>query len=216
MNKKSCTLNRNRVKVILMLAVLLFAWPMPFACADAQDPFVGEICLVPWNFAPTGWAKCEGQLIPISQNTALFSLLGTYYGGDGKSTFALPDLQGRAPVSWGPGSGLSEVVLGEAVGAPEVLPNTSVANHDHGGVPADAAVPASTSAAAFAVPGPSKYIGVPVSASGEDIDIYTADNVGSSTLYTSDNISAAAVSNLQPSIPMTYIIALQGVYPQRP
>ena len=212
MNKKSCTLDRSRVKVILLLAVLLFAWPVPSACAGGSDPFIGEICLVPWNFAPTGWALCAGQLLPISQNTALFSLLGTHYGGDGKTTFALPDLQDRAPVSWGQGSGLSEVELGETGGSPDILPNTSLANHDHG-VPADAAVPASTSAAAFAVPGPFKYMGVPVSASGEDIDIYTATGVGSSNLYTTDNVSVATASNMQPSIPMTYIIALQGAFP---
>jgi microcystin-dependent protein len=71
------------------------------------DPFVAEIRIFAGNFAPTGWAFCNGQLLPISQNTALFSLLGTFYGGDGKSTFALPDLQGRAPMHHGQGQGLS-------------------------------------------------------------------------------------------------------------
>ena len=77
------------------------------------DPFVAEIRIFPFNFAPTGWAFCNGQLLPISQNTALFSLLGTTYGGDGKSTFALPNLQGSAPMHPGQGPGLSLRDLGE-------------------------------------------------------------------------------------------------------
>src|SRR5881227_2966262 len=80
------------------------------------DPFVAEIRIFPFNFAPTGWALCDGQILPISQNTALFSLLGTTYGGDGKSTFALPDLQGRAPMQPGQGQGLSLRDLGEESG----------------------------------------------------------------------------------------------------
>lgn len=78
------------------------------------DPFVGEIRLFAGNFAPTGWAFCQGQLLPLSQNTALFSLLGTQYGGDGRTTFALPDLRERTPVQHGQGPGLSLLELGEA------------------------------------------------------------------------------------------------------
>ncbi len=78
-----------------------------------SDQFVAEIRIFPFNFAPRGWAFCNGQLLPISQNTALFSLLGTTYGGDGKSTFALPDLQGSAPLQPGQGPGLSEYFLGQ-------------------------------------------------------------------------------------------------------
>ena len=84
------------------------------------DPFVAEIRIFPFNFAPKGWALCDGQLLPISQNTALFSLLGTTYGGDGKSTFALPDLQGRAPMHPGQGPGLSLHDLGETGGSETV------------------------------------------------------------------------------------------------
>src|SRR2546430_4764633 len=79
-----------------------------------SDQFVAEIRMFAGNFAPKGWALCDGQLLPISQNTALFSLLGTTYGGDGKSTFALPNLQGSAPMQQGQGSGLSDRVLGES------------------------------------------------------------------------------------------------------
>src|SRR5882757_8727491 len=84
------------------------------------DPFVAEIRIFPFNFAPRGWAFCDGQLMAISQNTALFSLLGTTYGGDGKVTFALPDMQGNAPMHPGQGPGLSQHFLGEAGGSDTV------------------------------------------------------------------------------------------------
>ena len=82
-----------------------------------SEPFIGMITLFPYNFAPRGWAFCNGQLLPIAQNTALFSLLGTTYGGDGQTTFALPDLRGRVPMSSGQGPGLSNRDLGELAGA---------------------------------------------------------------------------------------------------
>src|SRR6266576_6565578 len=96
------------------------------------NSFMGEIRMMPFNFPPTGWALCDGQLLPISQNTALFSLLGTMYGGDGKSTFALPDLQGSAPMFWGQGSGLSIHDEGEAGGEQFVtLINSEMPAHQH-------------------------------------------------------------------------------------
>src|SRR6476659_6582688 len=97
-----------------------------------SDQFVAEIRIFPFNFAPLGWALCNGQLMPISQNTALFSLLGTYYGGDGKSTFALPNLQGSAPLGQGQGAGLSDYVLGETGGEATVTLLTSeIPAHNH-------------------------------------------------------------------------------------
>src|SRR5215475_10136566 len=97
-----------------------------------SDPFVGEIRIFAGNFAPKGWALCNGQLLPISQNTALFSLLGTYYGGDGKTTFALPNLQGSAPLQQGQGSGLSLRDLGEIGGEQTVtLLQTEMPSHTH-------------------------------------------------------------------------------------
>src|SRR5512139_4030735 len=96
------------------------------------DPFVAEIRIFPFNFAPTGWAFCDGQLMPLSQNTALFSLLGTTYGGNGKSNFALPDLQGRAPMFWGQGPGLSLRDLGETGGSETVtLLESEIPSHSH-------------------------------------------------------------------------------------
>ena len=97
-----------------------------------SSPFVAEIRMFAGNFAPTGWATCDGQLMPISQNTALFSLLGTFYGGDGKSTFALPDMAGNSPMGQGDGSGLSQRFLGETGGSSSVTLLTSeMPNHTH-------------------------------------------------------------------------------------
>src|SRR3954452_18244347 len=97
-----------------------------------MDPFVAEIRVFPYTFAPKGWAFCQGQLLPISQNTALFSLLGTMYGGDGKSTFALPNLQDQTAVSWGQGPGLQNYDIGEQVGVPNVtLLTTEIPAHSH-------------------------------------------------------------------------------------
>jgi len=97
------------------------------------DPFVAEIRIFPFNFAPKGWAWCDGQLLPLSQNTALFSLLGTTYGGNGKSNFALPDLQGRAPMHPGQGPGLSLHDLGETGGSETVsLLESEIPSHSHG------------------------------------------------------------------------------------
>ena len=96
------------------------------------DPFVAEIRIFPFNFAPKGWAWCDGQLLPLSQNTALFSLLGTTYGGNGKSNFALPDLQGRAPMHPGQGPGLSLHDLGETGGSETVtLLESEIPSHNH-------------------------------------------------------------------------------------
>src|SRR5258706_183819 len=97
-----------------------------------MDPFVAEIRIFPFNFAPKGWAWCDGQLLPLSQNTALFSLLGTTYGGDGKSNFALPDLQGSAPMHPGQGPGLSLHDLGETGGSETVsLLESEIPGHSH-------------------------------------------------------------------------------------
>src|SRR5947207_4856833 len=100
---------------------------------DMADPFVAEIRIFPFNFAPKGWAFCDGQLLPLSQNTALFSLLGTTYGGDGKSNFALPDCQGNAVMHPGQGPGLSLHDLGEMGGSETVtLLESEIPGHSHG------------------------------------------------------------------------------------
>src|SRR5215204_157664 len=122
------------------------------------DPFVAEIRIFPFNFAPKGWAWCDGQLLPLSQNTALFSLLGTTYGGDGKSTFALPDMQGNAPMHPGQGPGLSLHDLGETGGSETVtLLESEIPSHSHAVMsninPANLAAPSPARALARATPG---------------------------------------------------------------
>src|SRR5262249_14853246 len=111
-----------------------------------MDPFVAEIRIFPFNFAPKGWAFCDGQILPLSQNTALFSLLGTTYGGDGKSNFALPNMQGNAPMHPGQGPGLSLHDLGETGGSDTVsLLESEIPSHSHAlmaqGAPADTSLP---------------------------------------------------------------------------
>src|SRR5436305_6005852 len=123
-----------------------------------MDAFIGEIRIFAGNFAPTGWAMCNGQLIPISQNTALFSLLGTHYGGDGKSTFALPDLQGSVPVDQGQGTGLSDRAIGEAGGVETVtLLGSETPSHSHAMMaspdPADHVAPGAAFSFAASNPG---------------------------------------------------------------
>ncbi|MDX6508973.1 MAG: hypothetical protein QOG81_725 [Gaiellaceae bacterium] len=172
------------------------------------DPFVAEIRIFPFNFAPKGWAWCNGQLLPISQNTALFSLLGTFYGGDGKSTFALPNLQGSVPVHVGgnqPGPGLSTYDLGETGGTDTVtlLASESPA-HTH-------SVNAQTiDQGDNRIPSPTLNLG--------NTQIYS--NAGSATAQ----MDPTAVSifgggqphnNLMPYLTFYYNIALQGVFPPR-
>jgi microcystin-dependent protein len=100
--------------------------------AQATDPFIGQLALVPYNFAPKGWALCNGQLLPINQNQALFSLLGTTYGGNGITTFALPDLRGRVPISSGQGPGLSNYIIGEIGGSEtHTLTVAELPSHTH-------------------------------------------------------------------------------------
>src|SRR2546422_3621941 len=107
-------------------------FPVPELRRITMDPFVAEIRIFPFNFAPKGWAFCDGQILPISQNTALFSLLGTTYGGDGKSNFALPDLQGSLPIHAGQGPGLSLYDLGQTAGEDNLTLLTSeIPVHTH-------------------------------------------------------------------------------------
>lgn len=173
-----------------------------------MDPFVGEIRIFAGNFAPRGWAFCEGQLMAISQNTALFSLLGTTYGGNGQTTFALPDLRGRAPMQWGQGPGLTDRVLGETAGSPFVtLLTTEMPNHSHGNLRANPAVadadePAANRTLGRSVGGPiySSVLGTPVTMNPLTIGV-----AGSGQPH----------NNLQPYLALSFIIALQGIFPPR-
>jgi len=176
-----------------------------------MDPFVAEIRIFPFNFAPKGWAFCDGQLLPLSQNTALFSLLGTTYGGDGKSTFALPDLQGSAAMHPGQGPGLSLHDLGEQSGSESVtLLVSEIPAHAHG-------------------------VGFALSADGNSISpagsvwAQSAAGRGAAALYQNGaptgpvqlqslNVAGGGLphNNMQPYLTLNFCIALQGVFPARP
>jgi microcystin-dependent protein len=171
------------------------------------DPFVAEIRIFPFNFAPKGWAWCNGQLMPISQNTALFSLLGTTYGGDGKSTFALPDLQGRAPMHPGQGKGLSLHDLGEESGTETVtLLDTEMPAHTHGVMAAPAVVAGDSN-----IPQGNAF------AKSSQGNAYTpaAALVQMSGLALSPAGASFPHNNMMPYLTCYFNIALQGVYPPR-
>ena len=178
-----------------------------------MEPFIGQIQLFPYNFAPRGWAFCDGQLLPISQNTALFSLIGTFYGGDGRTTFALPDLRGRVPVGAGNGPGLSNWNVGQKGGTEtNTITTPQIPVHTH----------------AF-----SGTVTVPVSAEDADQDEAAGKYLANGTFY--HNAADASygagpipvagtvgnaggntpVNNIQPSLGMHYCIALTGVFPSR-
>jgi microcystin-dependent protein len=170
------------------------------------DPFVAEIRIFPFNFAPKGWAFCNGQLLPISQNTALFSLLGTTYGGDGKSTFALPNLQGSAPMHPSQGPGLTLHDLGETGGSETVtLVQTEIPAHTH------------TMMAAAQDPATAKLVSAQASFSisqggGLYQDVRNADLAPEAASLTGGSLPH---NNLQPYLTLNFNIALQGVFPPR-
>jgi len=183
-----------------------------------MDPFIAQIIMFAGNFAPRGWAFCDGQLLPISQNTALFSLIGTIYGGDGRTTFALPDLRGRAPIHAGTGSGLSIVKLGSKVGTEtNTLSIAQMPSHNHEATStADLKLATSTEAGEESTPA-NQFL-----ASGNNIYIdsatantYLGGLSGSVNTTIGNSGQNQAVNNIQPSLGMNYIIALVGNFPSR-
>jgi microcystin-dependent protein len=170
------------------------------------DPFVAEIRVFPFYFAPTGWAFCNGQLLPLSQNTALFSLLGTTYGGDGKSTFALPNLQGSVPIHPGQGPGLSLYDLGQIGGSENVtLLQSEIPAHTHGLMTAaddqyESNVPTGNAL------------------TRSNLNIYS--NSLTITQMAPQSLSPAGGglphNNMMPYLTLNFCIALQGVFPARP
>lgn len=168
------------------------------------DPFVAEIRIFPFNFAPRGWAFCDGQLIPISQNTALFSLLGTTYGGDGRSTFALPDLQGRSPMHPGQGPGLSPRYLGDSGGSETVtLTESQIPSHTH-------ALRAVSTNATTGTPGATVALAKTASAL-----VYRSATNPVKTAAMASAGGGQPHNNRQPYLVANFVIALQGVYPPR-
>ena len=174
------------------------------------DPFVAEIRIFPFNFPPKGWAFCNGQILPISQNTALFSLLGTTYGGDGRSNFALPNLQGNAPMHPGQGPGLSPHNLGETGGSQTVtLLASEMPSHPHSLNAFNNPPPANAGT-------PDPTLSLDRSSGGTAYKQAPFGNVGA--------MNAAAVglagggaphNNMQPYLTLNFCISLQGVFPPR-
>jgi microcystin-dependent protein len=177
-----------------------------------SNPFVAEIRIFPFNFAPTGWAFCNGQILPISQNTALFSLLGTTYGGDGKSTFALPNLLGSLPIEAGQGPGLSLYDLGENGGEQtHTLIDVEMATHSHF-LNADTAA-ASAASPSNAVYKTGQFPGNP----GGAVWLYTSTSPNTSLGPQTIGLVGGNQphNNMMPSLTLNFCIALQGVYPPR-
>ncbi|MWC30177.1 phage tail protein [Paenibacillus sp. MMS18-CY102] len=171
------------------------------------DPFVGEIRQFAGSFAPNNWALCNGQLLPIQRYTALFSLLGTMYGGDGKSTFALPNLMGSAPMQYGQGPGLTLRDQGEQAGEATVtLLQTEIPAHTHTAKGGQAATTTQPDNAGWG------------SSSRTGTQLYTeaAPNAAMHPLALQPTGGTQPHNNMQPYIAVNYIIALQGIFPQRP
>ena len=177
-----------------------------------SDPFVAEIRIFAGNFAPTGWATCDGQILPISQNTALFSLLGTFYGGNGQSTFALPNLPDSAPIGQGDGQGLSQRFLGEQGGSPFVtllvseMPFHTHALNAHAGDNAD-----------LQTLGTNGNRSIARSSNGP---VCYQTNINSAVVQMAPQTLPPAGgslphNNMQPYLTFTFIIAMQGVFPPR-
>jgi microcystin-dependent protein len=174
-----------------------------------SNPFVAEIRIFAGNFAPKGWALCNGQLMPISQNTALFSLLGTTYGGDGKSNFALPNLQGSAPMQQGQGPGLSLRSLGETGGEQTVtLLQTEMPAHSHGAQGSSGSNQTSPANNAWAS-------GSKLGGGNLYAPTNPSTNVQMNPLATSITGGNLPHNNMPPFLGLTFIIALQGIFPPR-
>jgi microcystin-dependent protein len=173
-----------------------------------SSPFVAEVRVVGFNFAPSGWAQCNGQLLPISQNTALFSLLGTFYGGDGKSTFALPNIQGQVVLAPGQGPGLSNYDLGQQAGsATTTLLQSEMPGHVHN-------ARGSIDDGQFQAPAPDRALAV--SNPGFAYQTNTSQNL---TQMNPQALGLAGASlphnNMQPYLVLNFVIAMQGIFPPR-
>jgi microcystin-dependent protein len=183
-------------------------------CPTMAQPFLGQIASFPFNFAPKGWALCQGQLMSISQNTALFSLLGTYYGGNGTSNFALPDLRSRSPIHWGQGPGLSLYDIGE-VGGVETVPLLGSENGSHNHTLFATTNVGTTSTAT------GNQLAKPQE--GSPHAGFTSGNIYSTVAPTTNLFQTAITpagsgqphNNIQPYQCLSYCIALQGIYPSR-
>jgi len=198
-------MNRKQVSCLLF-SLLGLAVALPGRPAQASsEPFLGEIMWVPYNFAPTGWAFCDGQLLAISQNTALFSLLGTQYGGNGQTTFALPNMQGRVLINAGQGPGLSDYYQGESGGEENhTLTSSEIPSHSHT-VKATVATGTATSPTGA-------YLGA--AATGNQYGDAPTTTMAPGALAVAG--STMPHNNMMPYLTLNCIIALQGIFPAHP
>ncbi|MBA4175050.1 MAG: phage tail protein [Leptothrix sp. (in: Bacteria)] len=170
-----------------------------------SEPFIGEVRVFAGSFAPRNWAFCDGQLLPIAQNQALFSILGTTYGGDGRTNFALPDLRGRMPTHAGQGPGLTPHTLGERSGQPAVtLTAAQMPSHTH-------TLRAADGGATTGTPGP----GVAMAATAGAKVYRAASNLVATAAPLASTGGAQAHENRQPFLGVNFIIALFGIFPSR-
>jgi microcystin-dependent protein len=168
------------------------------------EPYLAEIRMFAGNFAPSGWAFCNGQLLPIDQNQAIFALIGTFYGGNGTTTFALPDFQGRVPIHMGQGAGLSSYDVGQAGGGETVTLSTAqIPSHNHG-----VAVNPSNGTRSSPVGN------VPATTLGEDYTTATTELRMNADMITKTG-SGEPHPNIQPYLAVSFIIALEGIFPSR-
>lgn len=174
------------------------------------EPFLGQLLVVPYNFAPRGWAFCQGQIISIAQNTALFSLLGTTFGGNGQTTFALPDLRGRVPNSAGQGPGLSFYDLGEVGGTESTtITINQMPMHNH---TATAALNANSGTKTGTAPNASFLGGASIYVGGPADSVMAAGSVG---VTVGLNGGSQPLQILSPFLTMNWIIAMEGIFPSR-
>jgi microcystin-dependent protein len=170
-----------------------------------MEPFIGQIIMFGGNFAPRGWAFCDGQLLPISSNSALFSILGTTYGGDGRTTFALPDLRSRVAIHPGRGPGLSDYRLGQKGGAENVtLTANQIPSHNH-------AIRAANTGGDDTNPTTANGFG----SASDDLYIEDAPSSTMQSGIVTNTGGSQAHTNIQPFQCVNFIIALQGIYPSR-
>jgi microcystin-dependent protein len=183
----------------------VLGWPRrAIAAPQGTEPYIGEIMIWAGNFAPSGWGLCNGQLLAIAQNTALYNVIGTTYGGNGVTTFALPDLRGRVPIHFGQGSGLTSRALGAKPGEEiHTLTASEMPSHTHTARASSAIATSATPAGMVPARNPAQ---IPDYGSTADVTLATASiaNAGNGQPHT----------NTQPFLVLTYVIALQGLFPQ--
>jgi microcystin-dependent protein len=196
---------------LLIIASLLFSKVL-----FAQQPYIGEIRLFAGNFAPAGWTFCDGRILPISENDALFAIIGTTYGGDGQETFAVPDLRGRVPIGQGQGPGLTNRTLGEMGGQETItLTTANMPSHTHTG-----RIVVNNSNATTSVPTTSSSIATSGSFSGRSFLpnlSYNSDvpDLILQTVTTSSVGNSTPVSISRPRLGLNYIISLYGIFPSQ-